>query len=288
MWYLPSESSQYIGPYSTLQIQGFIANGAIMDSTLCWCKGMLNWQPLDQVKPFTELFRPQKDVIRWSLQHLVVLALVLVCLMSISVVCYFLLREETQSAQSVTNVAAEPKIKTVTASAPQLSAGMNVIDHARNQMMDWFQENEHPKKSREAEVSCRVQDSHIAANLEGSSHAVAPSPKPLLTPPPQTAPKAQPRPTRSGRFPVVSKKTKPLISPRITDLVELKQALSDPQTDIIWVAIPKHRCDRKTIGQMRHWVVQDKTLWIRLFGMVCQDVLRRRSYPLSVVSMGLS
>lgn len=47
-WYLSSEG-QTLGPYTGEQLQQFVQEGRIIDSTLLWAEGMTEWLPASQI-----------------------------------------------------------------------------------------------------------------------------------------------------------------------------------------------------------------------------------------------
>ena len=59
IWYLPNETNQPRGPYSTNQVLEWCRKGEVTPDTLCWCEGMETWQPLQETAPFAEAVRPE-------------------------------------------------------------------------------------------------------------------------------------------------------------------------------------------------------------------------------------
>lgn len=55
VWYVPGSDNQPAGPHTTDQVLELCRQGKLDRGTLCWQKGMNNWQPLGEVQPFCEV-----------------------------------------------------------------------------------------------------------------------------------------------------------------------------------------------------------------------------------------
>jgi len=56
VWYLPGQSGQPAGPFTTEDVLAKCKAGELSGATFCWCDGMDGWKPLVEVEPFSGVF----------------------------------------------------------------------------------------------------------------------------------------------------------------------------------------------------------------------------------------
>jgi hypothetical protein len=58
IWYLPGQSGQPTGPFTTEDVLAKCKAGDLSSTTFCWRDGMDAWKPLVEVEPFSGVFEP--------------------------------------------------------------------------------------------------------------------------------------------------------------------------------------------------------------------------------------
>lgn len=88
IWYLPGKEAQPTGPYTADQIILSLKNKRVKETTLCWCEGMTDWQPLAQIEPFAAELEQAKRNARRRVRRIALTAGLAVCVVVIAVIAY--------------------------------------------------------------------------------------------------------------------------------------------------------------------------------------------------------
>jgi len=88
IWYLPSDSDQPAGPYTTADVTERLESGQCVGATLCWCDGMADWQPLEAVGPFAEALQRRRAAAKQRLLRIAAVLVVVVCVIGAGIAAY--------------------------------------------------------------------------------------------------------------------------------------------------------------------------------------------------------